>query len=262
MSDQEVRNAADSTYVNTLKSQIAEKKELLQVAKDELQKAGDKSQIDDPKKEVLSLMEVLKRLPYIPPRNDTIGVSLAKAQLTDETESLDRLIKQLKEVNVEELEAQTRVHAKLSVLYDRVNDFLNEDIAKKESEIQKRHNLKQNSKAIDNLIEGKYAALEKHIGNLRARSLKLTEFTRILVEEYILKSEIPVFESDEQIRHKKRKFLQLLELLLNNKLMSSQEGREKTILVASKDDSLIRYLLVNNIATVDKRDSNRIRLMM
>lgn len=262
MSDNESDQSVDSAYINTLKSQIAEKKELLQVAKELLQKTSNKKQENDPRDEILSLIEVLKRLPYNPARNDVVDVSLAKAQLTSENESLDRLTKQLKDANSNDLEAQENIHRKLLVLYDRLDKFLDKDLSEKERKRTELLELRQDDKTMDDYVEEKYTNLEEYIHNLRTRSLKLTEFTRILVDEYILKNELPVFESDEQLQHKKRKFLQLLELLLNNKLMSPENGREKTVLVASKDDPLIRYLLVNNIATVDRRDSNRIRLMM
>ncbi|VEU20529.1 DEKNAAC101515 [Brettanomyces naardenensis] len=242
----------DPTYTANLKSQIQQKKRLLEVAQRQLSSLEQSQSIpDDPKYEIVALLETLKRIPYEPSDDDLIHLSLAETNLVEQIEDVDRVLGRLKVENEQDLQKQLDTESQLLELYNELDRILEVNISEKEMERQMLVNNDDTSTRYDDL--------QTEVNKLRERSKQLAEFTKTLVGDYMLKNEFSIFDYEDQVADKKNQFLKLLEILLNNAITSSG-GSEKTLEVANKDDPLIRYLIVNNIVVVDRKNPNRIRL--
>ncbi|QPG77376.1 hypothetical protein FOA43_004789 [Brettanomyces nanus] len=243
-----------------LQAQIEEKKKLLEVAKKRVESVleNSSSSENDSRAKIVSLVEVLKRVPYRPAEDDLIGRSLAEAHLIEEIGALDKVLGKFKKENDTKLHENLETETQLSKIYDELNQHLEVRIGEREKERQQLNmDIQDNT---GESLDKKYSTVAEEIDELRDRSKQLAEFTKVLVKDYILKNEFTIFDYETQMKQKTDRFLKLLEILLNNALTSPSQGSEKTLEVANKDDPLIRYLIVNNIVVVDKRNANRIKL--
>lgn len=235
----------DEAYLISLKKQIDEKSKLLEVAKKQLQKAKAGRLQNNTQLNLIGLLEAINRIPYQPPRNDLVGIALAKSQFHHVA----------KQCEPDEPDPKWPSESYEMVAYDRlgqicgkIDEYFKKSIKDKEEERQNTTIQRQNDQ------------LKEKIANLRARCSKLTEYTKLIVTDYLIDKEFIVFEGEEKLQRKSDRFLQLLEILLNNALVSEPGKPPKTLDVGNKDDPMIRYLIVNNIVVVDSKDPNHIRL--
>ncbi|ODV83869.1 hypothetical protein CANARDRAFT_29596 [[Candida] arabinofermentans NRRL YB-2248] len=247
-----------STYTKNLTEQIKFKRKLIEVAKAELAKLESEERsnesLDDDefsKLKTIALFETLNKLPYQPPRNDLIGVSLAESDLGSQLNAITESLSALKDSN-RSLEQKLENLQQTSKIYDELKSTIEE---KTQLETEKYEELINHDaeKAIDELKNVKNRTLSE-------RSKKLIELSKKIISDYILKNEFNIFFNDEELEVRKAKFLKLLEILLNNAITVPNNEEVKYLEVENTDDPLIRYLISNNIVVADPKRANRIKL--
>ncbi|ESW97876.1 hypothetical protein KL918_003259 [Ogataea parapolymorpha] len=249
MSDIELTPEYDTTYKKNLESQIALKKRLLKAAEKQLEMFRQQNTSDSSKVSQIALTDTLAKVPFRPPRNDLIGLSLAQNNLSTQLEAINKTLAQMASSN-KELQSRADDMANTNVVFDILKTELEERI---QQEMDKKQQLLSHTVGDD--IKDAY--LQKQ-AKLVDRSTKLIEISKKLIVDYILRKEFEALFTEEELDERKQKFLKLLEILLNNSITST--GNSKLLEVDNKDDPLIRYLILNNIIVADPKNPNKIKL--
>ncbi|KAG7857636.1 hypothetical protein KL939_003524 [Ogataea angusta] len=249
MSDIELTPEYDTAYKKNLETQIALKKRLLKAAQKQLELFRQQNRGDSPKASQIALTDTLAKVPFHPPRNDLIGLSLAQNTLSTQLEAVNKSLAEIASSN-KELQSRADDMANTNAVFDILKSELEERI---QQEMDKKQQLLSHTVADD--IRDAY--LQKQ-AKLADRSTKLIEISKRLIVDYILRKEFEALFTEEELDERKQKFLKLLEILLNNSITNT--GNSKLLEVDNKDDPLIRYLILNNIIVADPKNPNKIKL--
>ncbi|KAH3671126.1 hypothetical protein OGAPHI_000837 [Ogataea philodendri] len=249
MSDLESFTEYDTAYQTSLENQIQLKKRLLQAAEKQLEQFRSLEQESSFKSTQIALTDTLTKIPFHPPRNDLVGLSLTEENLLAHIEGTAKSLESLKSANSslqtrkDDMESTASVFAALkSQFQTRIHD----ELAKKQQLLDHQ---------VDDSCRDPY---EEKKARLEKRSKKLINISKKLIVDYVLRKEFEILFSEQELEDRKQTFLKLLEILLNNSIMTS--GSSKLLEIDNKDDPLIRYLVINNIIVVDSKNPNKIKL--
>ena len=195
---------------------------------------------------LLALMDQLNHIPLTNPTSPHIAEALYKDQISSATR--DMANHSSIDVIEEDLSNQRHLNNALKQLIRALSDAIAQ---------QSQENVSKSvSDEANNILQS--------INSIKEHNRRMSSYIKIIVNEYIFGKELSnAFKDydDASIKSLQQRFLKLLESLLNNNILNPNSSNPTYITVATTDDTLVRYLLLNRIIETHPRNNLKIKLM-
>lgn len=197
------------------------------------------SNIIKQKLRILALLKQLKTIPIKSPNSKITPKSLINTQLRSQSSLAQQ------QGSTYSIKNDLKIHYSLSTILDNVINHTDGLIS----------NINVEPTASSHYL--------LKINSLKSNSRKLSSYIKVLVNDYLFTSEFQnTFKKldNDSLKSRKQKFLKLLESLLNNNILNPNSNTSTWITLATVDDPLIRFLLLNRIISLHPTLPNKIML--